>query len=106
MATIMRVTTHTWYIMVPELKPTLAALSIRAQCAVGMQFSLKASFPQILSQLWEHLLLAEPSLNPNTSMMWGMCQQECNLLTHGKFQALGGSLQSEVRASTRTVKGP
>ena len=37
------VTTVTWYLTVPDLRPTLAALSTRARCAVGMQFSLKAT---------------------------------------------------------------
>ena len=32
------------YLMVVDLRPTLAALSIRALCAVGMQFSLKATY--------------------------------------------------------------
>ena len=38
---------------------------------------VKGNVLQILSQFWEKLLLAEPPLNPNPRMVWGMCQQEC-----------------------------
>ena len=44
MANSTTLTTFPWYLTVPDLRPTLAALSIRARCAVGMQFSLKATF--------------------------------------------------------------
>ena len=75
MANSTTVTTVTWYLTVPDLRPTLAALSIRARKRHAVQ--VKGNVLQILSQFWEKLLLAEPPLNPNPRMVWGTCQQEC-----------------------------
>ena len=44
MANSTTVSTIPWYLTVPDLRPNLAALSIRARCAAGMQFGLKATF--------------------------------------------------------------
>ena len=68
---------------------------------------LKGNVLQILSQFWEKLLLAEPPLNPNPRMVWGMCQQECT--QHDSrmesFKPSADQHKTEVEAGTRSVKG-
>ena len=102
MANSTTVTTVTWYLTVPDLRPTLLALSIRARCAVGGQFSLKATYCKFSASSGKNCSWqSHPSTR--THAWCGGCASKNALSTTHAWKA--SSLLWIKTKCTRTVKG-
>ena len=119
MANSTKDSTVPWYMTVPDVRPTLAALSIRARCAVGssdQSSAVTANFQPVFGNFFS----LQPFLNPSPRMVRGRASKNSESsklsgdlddaeeftqrLAHRKQPS--ADLDDAVEAGRRTMKAP